>query len=227
MRTLPEYTTMELGRKLMRVILTLAVVAGFAGASGCQAIKAATTVPTTNMAEVANEAPAGVYRRDAPHTSLLFKLRHFAFSQFIGRLDKVDATLIWDPVAPINSKLDVVIDTASVDTNNREIDQYVKSDRMFNAAKFPTAHFVSSKIVQTGKTTGDVLGDFTMNGQTHPVTLHVTFNGGAVNGLTDKPTLGFSATGIINRADWGMGDLFPVLGHDVTLDIEIEFEKVK
>ncbi|MGY9013571.1 MAG: YceI family protein, partial [Rhodobacterales bacterium] len=72
-------------------------------------------------------------------------------------------------------------------------------------------------------TTAELTGKLTMAGNTHLVTLDVTFNGGGKNPITQVDTLGFSATGQFKRSDFGLGAWIPAVGDDVTLDIEAEF----
>jgi len=193
--------------------------------AGCQAIRAATTVPTTNLAALATKTPAGIYKSDSTHTAVLFLVRHFRFANTVGRFRTVDATLHWDPAHPETSTLDVTIATASLDTNTKLIDDPLKATGMFDVANFPEAHFISTGVTRTGEAVGRVTGDLTIKGVTRPVTLDVTFNGGEVDGLTNKPTLGFAASAKLIRSQWGLGEWVPVVGNEVTLQIEIEFTR--
>lgn len=194
--------------------------------TGCQAIRAATTVPTTNLAALTTKTPAGIYKSDPTHTAVLFSVRHFRFANTVGRFRAVDATLQWDPANPEMSKLDVTIATASLDTNAKVIDDPLKAARMFDVTNFPQAHFVSTRVTRDANSaTGHVEGDLTIKGVTQPVTLDVTFNGGEIDGLTNRPTLGFAATAKLARSQWGLAEWVPVVGNEVTLQIEIEFNK--
>ena len=67
-------------------------------------------------------------------------------------------------------------------------------------------------------------GDLTIHGVTQPVTLDVTFNGGAPNPLTGHHTLGFSATGHFSRAAFGLVHWYPAVGNEIRVRIEAEFE---
>ena len=191
--------------------------------TSCTAINAVTTSATVDLSALKTKTPAGTYIYDNPESSLIFKVRHFNFSQFVGRFDTVESTLQWDPANVAASKLEVSVDVASVDTHVSTLDTELRD--VFGAKQCPKAHFVSTQVTVTSKNTGEVAGDLTINGQTHPTTLHVIFNGGDINGLTNKPTLGFSATTVINRSEWGMGKWFPIVGNDVKLEIEAEFAK--
>ncbi|MFO1186385.1 MAG: YceI family protein [Alphaproteobacteria bacterium] len=191
----------------------------------CQAIRAVTTVPTTDLSALANKTPSGVYLSDPDHTAVLFSVRHFRFAQAIGRLRDVAAKLEWNLEEPDKSKVDVTFRTASLDTNSPSIDSALKAKSMFDVVEFPEGHFVSTKVERAGTNaaTGTITGDLTLRGETHPVTLAVTFNGGDIDGLTLKPTLGFAATAVLRRAEWHLGEWIPVVGNEVKLTIEIEF----
>lgn len=205
----------------MRSIIQFLVVALLL--SGCTAIGAATTHATTDLSTLADKTPAGIYHADVDHTSVHFKVRHFNFSTFVGRFNAIEAELNWNPAAPEESTLVVEIDTASIDTGVPALDDLLRAASMFDAANHPPAKFVSTQIILTGDATGEVLGDLTVKGRTRPLTFNVTFNGGDVNGLTGKPTLGFSATADMPRSQWGLGQWYPVVGGEVRLEIEAEF----
>ena len=79
------------------------------------------------------------------------------------------------------------------------------SDRWLNAGTYPELTFTSTEVSLTGGNTGTVTGDLTFLGQTRPVTLDVTFNGVAnPPWAPDSSILGFNATGVIKRSEWGM-----------------------
>ena len=210
-------------RRLVAVLIASCL--GPVALNGCTAIKAATTRATTDLSALAQKTPAGTYKSDPEHTTLIFKVRHFNFSTFVGRFDDIDGTLQWDPANPQGSKLEVIVDTASIDTRLPALNGQLQDASFFDSKNQPQARFVSTMITETSKNTGEIRGDLTIKNQTHPLTLEVTFNGGDVNGLTGKPTLGFSATAEIQRSAWGLGEWFPVVGNDVKLEIEAEFVK--
>lgn len=205
----------------------LAILALGLTLAGCRAIRAATTVPTTDLAALAAKTPTGAYVSDPDHTAVLFSVRHFRFSQAIGRVRRAEARLDWNLEDPEKSKVDVEIDTASLDTNSQSIDAALKAKAMFDVAEFPRARFVSTKVARAAPNaaSGTIEGELTLKGETHPVKLDVVFNGGEIDGLTLKPTLGFAATATLNRAEWHLGQWIPVVGNEVKVTIEIEFVK--
>ena len=172
--------------------------------------------------------PAGTYVADRTHTNVLWTVSHFGTSNYIGRFSDIEATLVLDPTDPTKSKLTATIDPKSVDTNypadDKDFNAEISGEMFFDAAKFDTIKFVSTKIETTGNDTGKVTGDLTFHGVTKPVTLDVKMNA-ALNPhpMTQKPVVGFSATGTIKRSDFGVTALVGPVGDDVKLTIETEF----
>ncbi len=183
--------------------------------------------PAAAVHSIASTAHKGTYKIDPEHAQVLFMIRHMGISTFYGRFGKVEGTLSVDPAAPEASTLDVQIDMNVIDTHVPKLDGELK-ESVFESAKFPTATFKATKIVQTGDNTGTVTGDLTIKGVTKPVTLNATFNGGRSSPIPFAPyRLGFDATGTIHRADFGLTGYIwgGFVGDDVTLAIEAEFEK--
>ncbi len=99
-----------------------------------------------------------------------------------------------------------------------------ESKSLLNAAEFPTATFVSTKVKRTGGDKGVVTGNLTFFGVTKPVNLDVVFHGsGPAMGNVQK--MGFSATGSFNRSDFGFNFMQGKLSDRVEVSIEAEFNK--
>ncbi len=179
--------------------------------------------PTTNL----EKTSSGVYEIDPSHTNVLFGIAHMGFSHYYGRFNTIEGKLTFDAKAPEKSKLEVTIPIASIDTNNEKLETELKSKDWFDAAKYPRATFVSTKIEKLSDSTGKVTGDFTLHGVTKPVTLDVTFNGAGMNSFMNSEELGFSATGTIKRSDFGISAYIPMVGDDVALTIETEMHLKK
>ncbi|MDO8290028.1 MAG: YceI family protein [Parvibaculum sp.] len=170
---------------------------------------------------------SGTYDLDPLHWSLIFDVDHFGYSRYVTRFDKMDATLVAIADAPEKSSVKVVVKAASVNTRNPDLDKQLTGTDMFDAARFPDITFQSTSIKRTGAKTGEMTGTLTMRGKSHPVTLNVTFNGGAPDPLTGLDTLGFSATGKFDRSLWGMSAWWPAVGNEVRVSIEAEFVRPK
>ena len=171
---------------------------------------------------------AGTYVIDPLHTNVLWKVDHFGMSTYIGRFAKISATIELDPKDVAKSKLTANVDPASVDTHypatDKSFDEELASEMFLDAAKFPTASFVSKSMTISGENAGTVTGDLTLHGQTHEETMDVTFNGVIKSHpVSKKPTMGFSGTMTFDRTKYGIETYAGPVGKDVTLEIETEF----
>ncbi len=182
-------------------------------------------IPSNNQTIEPARLEGGTYRLDPSHFAVLWKVSHLGFSHFVGRFDRADATLDFDPAAPAAASLTVTVETASLDTRLPDLDSTLRGSGWFDVATYPQAVFRSTAIAITGPATGSVTGDLTLLGVTRPVTLDVTFNGGATNLLTGHYTLGFAATGTLLRSEFGLTNLVPAVGDEVELEIQAEFQK--
>jgi polyisoprenoid-binding protein YceI len=178
------------------------------------------------------EMPAGIYKNDPSHTSLTFKVSHAGLSHYTARFTSVEADLNFDPADVTKSSLSVTVDPASIRTDypyadKKDFDKELGTGAdWFNAGEYPNVTFTSTAIEKTGDTTGKVTGDLTLLGVTKPVTLDITFNGAYKSKpFANVPALGFSATGVMKRSDWGLDTYVPMIGDEVTLLIETELEQ--
>ena len=170
------------------------------------------------------QAPAGNWTIDPKHTSLTLKVVHFGTSHFTFRFAEgaVAGSYAYDPAKPLATKVSITIDAKAVDTGLPDFNKEIGTDpKFFNGAQYPTITFVSTK-VEPGKLTGDL----TFRGVTKPVTLDVKYNGYAKTPFGSQ-IMGFSATGKIKRSDFGFTHLQGMVGDDVDLLIETEFNPKK
>jgi polyisoprenoid-binding protein YceI len=188
-------------------------------------------LPASAQAQVANAAPsavqAGDYTVDASHTRTQFTVSHMGFSDWYGDFTGTTGTLSLDPKAVGKAKVDITIPVASVATTNATLDGELKSAAWFDAEKFPTIRFTSTKVVQTGARTALISGDLTFHGVTKPVVLKASFNASGVNPLNKAYTIGFNATTELRRSEFGVKTYVPLIGDTVELRISAAFEKAK
>jgi polyisoprenoid-binding protein YceI len=106
------------------------------------------------------------------HASINFSIKHLGYSVLTGRFDTFAGDFSYDPAKPEASKINVTIDTNSVNSNHAERDKHLRSKDFLNVEKFPKSTFVSKKVVVgKDKDTFDLVGDFTLNGVTKSVTI--------------------------------------------------------
>ncbi len=175
------------------------------------------------LAVAAAPAWAATYTLDPSHTQVVFSWSHFGYSHPTAQFGKIEGTLDFDAAAPTKSKVEVSIDINSLNTNVPDLDAHLKKADFFDAAKFPQATFRSTK-VEAGKDAKHlkVTGDLTLHGVTKPVVLEVTVNKVGPHPMSKKPSVGFDASGMLKRSDFGMGAYVPNVGDDITLRITTE-----
>jgi len=167
----------------------------------------------------------GSYQIDQSHTSVLFKVNHMGMSTFVGRFNSVDASLAFDPQHMADAKLSALINIASIDVNNKDLEESLRGDSWFNAGKYPQAFFTTTSVQLIDEKRAKFSGNLTLHGITAPIVLDVIFNGGGDNMLTGRYTLGFSASTSFKRSLFGMDYLVPAIGDDVSVDVFAEFQK--
>lgn len=165
---------------------------------------------------------AGQYRLDPQHASLVFKVSHLGLSTYVGRFNRFDASLDFDPAAIGSATLQASIHTASIDSNNAKLDQTLRGSSWLDSDSFPEASFHSTSVTATGSGF-HFNGHLTLHGVSRPISLHGEFLGAAVNRLNGRYTLGFRASGSINRSDFGIDSYLAMIGDRVLLEIEAEF----
>ncbi len=161
------------------------------------------------------------YTLDPTHTAVLWHINHFGFSNPSGKW-MAEGTLTIDSAKPQNSQVKAIIHIDQITTGVAKLDEHLMSKDFFDAAQFPTAVFVSSKVIPHGKDKADVEGTLTLHGISRPVVLKVTLNKMGVNPVTQKETLGFTAVTELKRSDFDIKAYLPGLGDNVKINIEAE-----
>ena len=143
------------------------------------------------------------YSIDTTHSEITFTVRHMMFAKVRGQFKAWSATLAYDAQDPTKSKVDVQIDTASIDTREAQRDAHLRSDDFFNAEKFPKMAFTNKRIESAGKGRYKVTGDLTIRDVTREVTLDVEQTGSGKDPWGNE-RLGFTAKAAILRSEWGL-----------------------
>lgn len=183
-------------------------------------------------------APAGTYKLDQNHRSLVGKVQHLDLAPYSIRFTRFDVTLMLDPKNLPASSVEVTLDPTSVRTDytgdykgthkDTPFDSFehalATGPKFFNAGQFPAVTFKSTKVEPRGPGRLKVTGDLTLLGQTHPITLDAVVTGQVAEHPRFKaPALGFSATGTFKRSAFGMDiGVGKFLGDDVTVAFDGE-----
>ena len=165
----------------------------------------------------------GAYALDPAHANIIFAVNHLGFSFHHGRFNKIGGSLVLDVNQPENSQLFIKIDTASIDTNNTELDSRLRAKPMFNSEVFPSAIFEGSQVEITGPKTANVTGTLTIKENRVPITIQAEFIGSGTNPANGKHTVGFRGKATFNRSEFGLNEWLSLVGDEVSLILEAEF----
>jgi polyisoprenoid-binding protein YceI len=158
------------------------------------------TTKMTQQERTMTKVPPATYAIDPSHSNVEFAVRHMMISTVKGRFADIDGTV----VIPENGQptVDVTIKAASIDTRADQRDGHLRSADFFDVEKYPELRFRSTNVARTA--TGYTLtGDLTIKDVTRSVTLDVTEEGAGVDPWGNQKAA-FSATGRINRGDFGL-----------------------
>jgi polyisoprenoid-binding protein YceI len=167
----------------------------------------------------------GTYIFDGSHSRIGFVARHAMVTKVRGAFNEVDGSGYLDTTNPSNSKVEVTIEAASIDTRNPDRDAHLKGNDFFDMENYPKIHFVSTSVEQVDSATFRVAGDLTIKGVTKPISFDLEYTGSAKDPFGNN-RVGFEGRTTINRKDWGVN--FNVAleagGVLVSEKVDLEFE---
>ncbi|WP_445116079.1 YceI family protein [Acinetobacter sp. WZC-1] len=162
------------------------------------------------------------YQIDPAHTATVFNWNHFGFSTPSANFTDIQGTINVDSEKPANSSVDVTIPVSSVNSNVAALDKAFQEEEWFNAAKFPTITFKSTKVETRDKKHFKITGNLTVKGVTRPVVLDAVLNKQGEHPMTKAQTIGFNATTSFNRSAFDIGGYVPNVGDKITVSITTE-----
>jgi polyisoprenoid-binding protein YceI len=174
---------------------------------------------------------ADKFALDQAHSSIGFSVRHLVISKTKGSFHDAVANVMYDKKDITKSSVDVTIKVASIDTDNEDRDNHLKSPDFFDVEKFPEMTF-KSKSIKKSKDGFVAVGDLTIRDVTKEIELPFK-----ILGIVDDPwgntKMGVEAGITIDRRDYGLtwskvvetGAL--VVGNEVEILLSLEFGKEK
>lgn len=158
---------------------------------------------------------------EGAHASVNFKIPHLGYSFMLGRFDDFSGNFSYDPKNPEATKVDVVIKTASINSNHAERDRHLRSDDFLSAEQYPEARFVGSKFVTSDGEAGQLSGKLTLRGVTQDVLIDVEKIGEGDDPWGGYRT-GFAGSTTLTLADFGITtDLGPA-AREVEMLLHVE-----
>ncbi len=164
---------------------------------------------------------------DPAHSQATFAVKHMMLSTVKGQFNVIGGHLHIDEQHPENSWVDAQADVNSIDTRDPKRDAHLRSPDFFDAEKYPTLNFKSTKVERIGDNEYRVLGDLTIRGVTRPVVFKAEYSGQGKDPWGGQRA-GLSATTKINRKEWGLtynqaletGGV--LVGDEVKIEIDLE-----
>ncbi len=186
------------------------------------------TPMTMENAETPLPLAPGRWTLDANHSGVHFRIRHLGLTNVRGRFDRFDATLT------VGTRLADTVETATVDmasvnTNQADRDAHLRGTDFFSTDQHPEMTFRSTIVRNWGNNEYELGGVLAINGIERTISLEVAFNGSEVFPGDGATHAGFSATGEINRDDFGIDFNMPLgvgklaLGQKVKIELEVQF----
>src|SRR5258705_5855931 len=145
----------------------------------------------------------GTYTLDRAYPGTGFVARHAMVTKVRGSFDEFAGTAVLDGANPANSRVEVTIEAASIDTRNAQRDEHLRGNDFLAMQEYPKITFASTGVCQAGETTFDVTGDLTINGVTNSITIPFEFEGAAKDPFGNE-RVGFEGSVTINRRDYGV-----------------------
>jgi len=204
------------------VVVAIAFRAGQLGGANQEVRRAVSTSTTPEQA-----TGVGHWVIDRAHSELGFSIRHMMIATVHGRFKEFEGYIDFDPADPSAASGEIDIKVASIDTREEGRNNHLRSADFFDAEKYPEIHFKTTSVQPKSDREFKVTGDLTIRDVTKPVTFDVEL-AGIITDPYGKTRAGLSATGSINRFDFGLtwnnvietGAL--VAGDTVKISVEIE-----
>jgi len=166
---------------------------------------------------------------DPVHSVAEFKVRHMMITNVKGQFTAITGVLTLDEADVTHSRIEVSAEAASVNTRDAQRDAHLKSADFFDAEKFPTLAFTSTRITRTAGDDLAVAGNLTIHGVTREVMFTVEGPTAPAKDPWGNTRVGVSATTKINRKDFGLtwnatletGGI--LVGDEVTTTLDVQF----
>jgi polyisoprenoid-binding protein YceI len=213
------------GIGVTRIHVAAAIMVAALGLQSGLSPAAETTGPSATAPAAA--PPAGTYKLDKSHASIVLRASHMGFSTYTTRFSRFESELMFDPKDLPASKVVTTIDAASfeMDAAPQLCLDIMKGPQMLDSAKYPQILFKSESVRMTGAQSMEIAGTLSLHGVTRPIVLTASYNGGypGMPNMDPQARVGFSAHGSFKRSDFGITYGVPAPGTTVGVGDLIDF----
>jgi len=155
------------------------------------------------------------------HAFVQFRIKHLGYSWLYGRFNDFAGEFTYDEAAPNDSKVEVVIKTASLDSNHAERDKHLRGEDFLGVDKYPEATFKSTSYKETGFNQSVLEGELTLHGVTKPIKIEVTRIGNGPDPWGGYRR-GFEGSTTLKLADFGIDYNLGPASREVELTLSVE-----
>lgn len=155
------------------------------------------------------------------HASINFKIQHLGYSWLVGRFDKFEGTFSYDAANISASKIEVNIDTSSVNSNHAERDKHLRSDDFLDVSAFANAKFISKTVTDKGDGKLAIAGTLSLHGVSKDIVIDAQMIGEGKDPWGGY-RLGFSGTTTIALTDFAIKMNLGPASNNVELSLHIE-----
>jgi polyisoprenoid-binding protein YceI len=167
---------------------------------------------------------------DPNHSHIEFRVKHMMLYTVRGAFKQFSIDVDYNPSAPEDTRMDVRIETASLDTGAADRDGHLRSPDFFDVEAYPLMTFTSKRIKLMDSTHAKLTGDLTIKNVTREITLDVEYSGQVTNPW-GQTSVGFTAWAVVNRKDWDLTWNLALesggwlVGDDISINIDLELVK--
>ncbi|MFA6455792.1 MAG: YceI family protein [Bacteroidota bacterium] len=169
---------------------------------------------------------------DVAHTNINFAVSHMVISEVTGTFKEFNGTVLSTNEDFSDAQINIAINAKSINTENGDRDNHLRSADFFDAENHPELTFKSTHIEVKGKNALLITGDLTMRGISKQVVLDAKFKGQAINPW-GQIVAAFKATSTINRKEWGLSWNAALeaggflVGEEIELTLNVELNPTK
>ncbi len=158
---------------------------------------------------------------DPAHSEIQFKVKHLVISTLTGSFDKFDGEAVTPEDTFENGQITISIDAKSINTNNSQRDEHLRSEEFFKTDEHPEITVKTTSIKQVSGDDYVIIADFTMRGVTKSVEFKGEYGGEATDGYGNNK-VGLEVTAKINRKDYGLNWNAVIEGGGLTVSEEVK-----
>lgn len=178
--------------------------------------------PLLALSSLSAHAALVDYQIDPEHTEIVVTWDHLGYSKPTAHAGGVTGVIRYDAAQPAKSAVDLSVPVPRLTSHVPKLDEMLQGAEFFQAAKYPDIRFKSTSVADKGNGDLSISGILTIKGIDKPVVLQARKNQQGVHPMVQRPAIGFDATTVLKRSDFGVDAFAPGVSDQVQLRITVE-----